>query len=302
MRETGTELLFSVDGTFAPWPGFGGLIERCVMPLFTIVEGQFRHIGTGFIISHNGLMMTAKHVLEEGQRYRTRRLNNNGEYYDHWELYALYTTDRPNDDPSDSTLGGLIPIDLIYCPEALDIALSWLKPLKNVTDDSQLTFPQIGLSARMPRVGEKIVGCGYHGSALETTRTNEGVLVDYDRKTAVSSGTIIELHPSGRDAGMLTFPCFRTDTRFESGMSGGPIFCEDGYVCGVICSSMAPTEDDSSYLSYGSWIKPAFGIQMEAIIEPNTVVEKMLLYDFAKKGFVETDESFDLVRLKEDES
>jgi hypothetical protein len=64
---------------------------------------------------------------------------------------------------------------------------------------------------------------------------------------------------------MLQFPCFRTDARFDPGMSGGPVFNNStGHLCGVICSSMPGTTNDAGHLSYASSLWPVTGTQIDA--------------------------------------
>lgn len=88
---------------------------------------------------------------------------------------------------------------------------------------------------------------------------------------------------------MLTFPCFQTDARFDHGMSGGPVFNEAGYVCGVICSSYQ-VENDPGYISHVSLIWPAMGIQIEVAGEGGKS-EMMFVYELAKNGLIATDDA-----------
>jgi hypothetical protein len=121
---------------------------------------------------------------------------------------------------------------------------------------------------------------------IEGSDLSHDEMIDYSQQTAYAPGSIVEVYPLRRDSGMLNFPCFRTNARFEPGMSGGPIFNESGSVCGVICSSMPPNEDDPQWLSYGSLIRPAMATQIAF-----SATEHHLLYELAVNGYVATDAS-----------
>ena len=121
-------------------------------------------------------------------------------------------------------------------------------------------------------------------------------LVDYSQNSAHSAGKVIEIFREKRDSGLLNFPCFRTDTRFDHGMSGGPVINEAGYVCGVICSSTTQFEDDPKYISYVSLIWPAMGINIDVAIEGGKS-EKRLIYELAKSGLIATDNAINNLNI-----
>lgn len=49
---------------------------------------------------------------------------------------------------------------------------------------------------------------------------------------------IEEIHPQRRDRALVDYPSFRTGVQYESGMSGGPIISESGYVIGIVSASV----------------------------------------------------------------
>jgi hypothetical protein len=249
---------YSTSGNFDPFPEFNSNIHQAVMPIVSIADGNLIAHGTGFTITSHGLIMTAKHVVEDAWSHRVRKLNEQGQFYDHYELYVLYQTKEPHPDGETQYIGGLIPVKkLWFCPE-LDIVYCWLWPLKTKEGDP-LIFPAFRLSLGVPKIGENVLGVGYYkmeGSEIKP-HILEKFIVGLSLNSAHSKGKVIELFLDGRDSGMLKFPCFRTDARFDPGMSGGPVFNEAGFVCGVICSSTTQVEDDPSYISYVSSIWPS---------------------------------------------
>jgi len=281
---------YSVGAGFSPLPAdHPSPIEQSVLPVFTRVADQLVPLGTAFMIAPNGLMMTARHVVEAALATKTHRSRDDGTFYDHYELYVLYLTGELSDNP-DAVNGGFLSVVRVWCSDNTDIGFCWLQTL--LKNDEPVSYPTMRLSPGLPRVGEKILGVGYH----KMNTTVAGVfccktVVDYSQDFAHASGSVITVHRERRDVGMLNFPCFHTDAQFEPGMSGGPIFDERGYVCGVICSSMPPIENDPRYISYGSllWIALGSSIEIASPIEERP--ENVTIYDLVSRGYIRTDES-----------
>jgi hypothetical protein len=87
-------------------------------------------------------------------------------------------------------------------------------------------------------------------------------MIEYTTNPYTASGVVEEVHDERRDSYRLPFPCFRTNARFDRGMSGGPVFSEEGYLCGIICSSMPPElgNEDGEHVSYVASLWPSMGI------------------------------------------
>ncbi len=115
-----------------------------------------------------------------------------------------------------------------------------------------------------PRHGSKVVAFGYHSSRT-ATRPNQigGYHLDLNDIAQSAAGTVTKIFPRGRDRGMYPFPCFQMNARFDSGMSGGPIFNEYGKLVGIISGSM-PEDGDLSAISYGATLAPIMNIQLSA--------------------------------------
>jgi Trypsin-like peptidase domain len=278
-------MIIHVTDGFAPFPGSGFPIEQTVMPLLTIADGEVASIGTGFIIAADGLMITAVHVIEEGMKRMVQKTNDDGSTENLLGFYAMYVTDQKHGTNDEHCLGGLLPIHKVSYSKGLDIGYCWLK--RPVIEGKPLTFPVLRLSPGLPKVGENVLGMGHYqmrGDILSQTQEN-GTVLKYDERTALTTGQITEIYPERRDNGMLTFPCFCTNARFEHGMSGGPILNEHGSVCGVICSCLPPGDDSPGYTSYGSLLWLALGTSIEVIPCEGAQPEMMSIYDLIQRGY-----------------
>ena len=268
------------DG-FAPFPSLGHHIQQSVMPLLVISGQSLIAIGTGFTVTSDGLMVTAAHVVEEAVRYGNPRKRHDGGLDYELQFYALYVTDQKHGDRGEY-IGGALPILKFWHSPELDIAFCRLGSPYG-PGGWVPNFPVLRLSPSVPAVGEKVCGCGYYQMQGDVGQlTPDGKLeVHYFQNTAYTPGRVAEVYPVRRDSAMLRFPCFRTDARFDPGMSGGPVINQQGNVCGIICSSLPGDELNPQHISYASLIWPAFGTPMEIEIphqQPTTT-----LYDLAKE-------------------
>jgi len=268
------------------------------MPIVAIADGEIIPLGTGFVISPDGFLMTAKHVIESFTTLLPPDRNGN-EFYKKYSLYALYVSNERHGKNNELYLGGMLPIRNVWFSTELDIAYCWVQKPFFIEKKELLQLPSVKLSPGVPKVGEKIIGFGYYQSqAILTAEVVEGKQVaEYKQETAFTTGEIVEIHSPKRDSSMLTFPCFQTSARFELGMSGGPIFNEKGFVCGVICSGYKEATDENGHVTYSSMIWPALGTSLEIKPSPSESVQMITAYEICKRGVFATDESINEVNL-----
>lgn len=282
MKESHSDELKLDEGALVPFPGPGFHdIQRSVMPLVTIADGKLVPLGTAFAIGPSGILLTAKHVVNHAKSFRTRKVGSNGKWYDHWELYALYMTNEPNDDGT-TYVGGLIGIDAVWDLDEIDIACCILQA--GTRDGVPLQFPVSQLTTDPPRTGEHVLGLGYH-----TMRGGEAVLgasekydVNYDQHTAFAHGRVEEVHIV-RGPSINAFPCFQTNARFDPGMSGGPVFNERGHVCGVITCGWKDLDRDG-FTSTASLLYPALALNGELVVDDEKRV--WTLHELASKNAI----------------
>jgi hypothetical protein len=105
---------------------------------------------------------------------------------------------------------------------ATDIALLTLKSCVGPTGPE----PCLELTLTPPPVGSRIVAYG-RPDGIEGT--------ELKAKCSQVICNVVKIFGQGRDQ-RLPFACFSVDHEFSAGMSGGPVFNEEGQVCGVVCS------------------------------------------------------------------
>jgi hypothetical protein len=179
-------------------------------------------------------------------------------------------------------LGGILPASKVHFNTDLDIAAISLHLPINTNTGKQLRMPAVPLNPALPTIGQHCFAFGYH--SMRWDQANDGkhthsVLQSY----SASRWLIEEIHASGRDK-HLSFPCFRTSSRFDGGMSGGPVLDEKGNVVGIVCSSFG-NADNEGYISYASLAGSALMLQIDVDVGGG-VIEKRLLHDLAKAGIV----------------
>ncbi|MCL4382307.1 MAG: serine protease [Patescibacteria group bacterium] len=289
----------TVTEKFSPLKIFGHRIQQIIMPIFAIAEGDIIPLGTGFIISQDGFMITAKHVIDEVFEKRFKRRDGSGRLYKNVEPYALYVTNAKNKDYPGNFIGGNWPIDRAWYKNELDIAYCWLRPA--IVDGQPFKFhSSLSLSPGIPKIGEHVLGFGYYKE--QSFFTGEIIkgrkVVSYSQETAFTQGFVKESFIPQRDNFHMNFPCFQTDARFEGGMSGGPIFNgSTGGVCGVICDSFGETDEHGEYTSYGSLIWPSLAINIETKMENDPSIDKLTVYEMIQRKFIRADDTFKNIEI-----
>jgi hypothetical protein len=155
--------------------------------------------------------------------------------------------------------------------------MTWQPP----PDPTKIWFPAWDLIP--PPIGSRIAGFGYARGQVNTPNDGVEVKVALDPRTTV--GEVVEIYLKGRDR-LLPFPCFRTNARFDPGMSGGPVFDETGRFCGLICSNLPPSDEGEDHVSWVTLLWPSLAVQVNADREGYTKDVKYPVHELARDQFL----------------
>lgn len=272
---------------------FPHITQQSIMPVCSIYEESIRPVGTCFAVSNHGLVLTARHVIDEALGIDKENPQGNGSW-----IGAIYIAEpRDNDDIPD-LLGGLLPVNKVHIIPSLDVAVMHLNLPVRVDDETGLPMPALRLSPGLPEIGSTCLALGYHsmeGRKLHGEMETHEIVQSY----SATRGKIEENHLPIRDPNILNFPCFRTSSRFDGGMSGGPIMNESGGVVGVVCSSYGSIEN-GPHLSYGSLIGPSLLLVIDSL--EDGIEKKKFLYDFYLGKSIGIDETISKVEIIRNEN
>jgi len=271
--------LAQVPVGFQPLPEVAHAMGSCTMPLVVCVDGDYKHIGTGFAISPNGLLLTAAHVIKAAQRLAGR---------ENWELYALYRSNEPHPDNPATCVGGLINVLYFSTTDATDIAVCCLNMPTRVATGERLTTPSVPLMLAPPKTGDKVIAVGYYEASISVRAYGDAAgesFLDYDHRSTCTSGEVTEVYPIRRDDGLLKWPCFETSAETRPGLSGGPVFHQSGAVCGVLCSQTPSPIDAGKYSFYASMVWPSLLLPVR-LINGDGHEEEFRLRDLGRTGLL----------------
>jgi Trypsin-like peptidase domain len=205
--------------------------------------------GTGVIIAQH-LAFAARHVLQEHWvRHHKESFPWSGQAAGRFSfILAQLVGDSLN----------LWTVTRIWAAAHTDIVVLLLTPLSEGA--RAYKFHRLRFDLLPPKVGEPIRAFGYSESRIEASAPQEFTLT---QRPVTTRGRVMEVHHLLRDEVTMPFPCFRTNARFDGGMSGGPVFNKEGRLCGLICSSYPPFMPDEDHASYAVSLWPAMSIQMD---------------------------------------
>ena len=286
---------FEHDGDFATIGPFPHETQMSIMPVVAMKGQYLRGVGTCFAISSQGLVLTARHVIEDALEIDERGEKKDPDLW----IGTLYAAAPGPEDVGrvPDLLGGLIRAQKVHYSESHDIALMHLSLPKRRETGETLRLPQLKLGMRIPQEGESCVAIGYHAMAWgqATGVYTHEVVQSY----SASQGRIGSVHVVKRDDVLMNFPCFQTDCKLVGGMSGGPVIeGVNGSVIGIVCSSFDVAEGEYQ-ISYASLAGASLLLVLDAMTEDGRT-ERKFLYDFVRGGAVTTDGEFRVVRDLED--
>lgn len=207
----------------------------------SVVRGEkWYPSGTGVVLAHN-LAVTAKHVIQDYLNRFGHRTSGAGVQYLDADVLAFHCS-GPNS-------GTFLQVPKIWPSPFTDIAFLQLNTRFN---------RRLVLDLNLPSEGDEVSAFGFHQSTstiLSSTReplpedirkqmnisaeSANLVTCQVDEKWDLLKGSVLDVYKDRRNTTeMGNFPSFYVSTKFEHGMSGGPVFNPKGELCGVMSSGM----------------------------------------------------------------
>jgi hypothetical protein len=169
-------------------------------------------------------------------------------------------------------------------------------------------FPYLPLplTFAVPRIGSRVICVGFGdlpvpdgGLSLDDIKCGRINLLDeYEHKLLAAEGRVTRIFTQRFASGSVSGPCFTIDAELPHGMSGGPVFSENGYVCGI--TSAGATHYFQTPTSIISMLYPllVMNIRFGGHIGSVRIQSNRQLIELIAKGAVITDGSEKLVKIR----
>ncbi len=225
-------------------------ITEFVVQITSNLDGQGHYAsGTGVIVAPY-LAFAALHVLQEHwMRHHSAQLPMAGEAVGRFSFVLAQLVENSLN---------LWTVTRLWATPNTDIVVVRLTPYSEGA--ANYKFRHLRIDLMPPAVGERIHAFGYSESLIASSGPKELTL---QQRPSTTHGDVVEVHHRLRDEVKMPFPCFRTNARFDGGMSGGPVFNDSGKLCGLVCSSYPPFMPDEDHASYAVSLWPAMGIPID---------------------------------------
>lgn len=283
-------------------PPYGHPLAQGVYPLFATVDERLFPLGTAFCLSKLGIVATAEHNIRDALRH-------------HWRGDTLRSMDKLPASYSLNDVG--LSILNHYLEKNSYIVHLW--PIENIqgappTDivygfpkfQTHFPFLPLPISFAVPRIGSRVICVGYSDTCfpdagiqcddLRYGRSNWFKAYKYNFK--VTMATVTRIFTQRFTNRFMEGPCFTIDNELNHGMSGGPVFNEAGYICGVV--SAGASNFFNSPASIVSLLYPTLltDIKLGVSIGPVRINGIRQLVSLIGQGFVITDGSESLVTIR----
>jgi V8-like Glu-specific endopeptidase len=257
-------------------------LEDAIADLCLILIGddglKLLALGTAVRIAP-GLALTAKHVIWSAWTNLQSSVLPSGSkpVQLSFQIYAINFS-------GESANPAFWTIERVWGPPLSDLAILQVRP---VSEDMDQKYANAGLriNALPPKVGDSVAAFGYPSSSIEAF-TREPLSITFRVHALTTSGPVLQVFDNRRERGMLNFPCFEINARFEPGMSGGGVFNQAGELCGIICSALRPA-DGVSHIAYAATLWPVLGTPID-FVPPGCIVKGPYgLFELGNTGLIE---------------
>ena len=230
--------------------------------------------------------VTAAHVVKDW----LEKFGDNSKQQS-FEIWAIHVRGGPE--------YSIWAVDSLWMNPISDIALLHTRPYNDVAS-AESSVACAALNLIPPKVGERIVGFGHYDPEQNISVADDGTRhIEINGFGAATVGEVKEIHHERRDMVRLPFSCFQVNARFDGGMSGGPVFNDQGQLCGVVCSNLPPSDDNDEHVSYVTTLWPLMATYINIALDGTKQDESYPLIELARKGVL-TAIGHEFVRIKGD--
>jgi V8-like Glu-specific endopeptidase len=242
-----------------------------------------------FIAPH--LAITAKHVIEHYWRvFKHSELKLPDSDF-HQELKGNFNMIGVQFLNKGTTTPALWNVTKLFFSRITDIVFLVMSPFSTTAREYKWRYPTIDFNP--PKINSTISCFGYKDTFAEAEHND----VKWKLDPTTSTGKVIEIHKTKRDNFSINFPCIHTNARFDPGMSGGPVFNDQGLLCGVISANLPPSEEGEEHASYAALIWPSMSTPINLKREGIKENEYYPIFDLFKNNFVKSN-NIDKLSLK----
>jgi hypothetical protein len=262
------------------------LLGQSIVPVVAHVPGErvLRCLGTGFFISCSGLLVTAAHVITdpiERQYGAVNELDNRTWHFGdltlgvmiplnpvlqgagyvfcemEWATFLAERAEQP------------LPIAGVNLKLTSDTAICKISPIADGIAHQPLAIVQPGLAGTGMAVGKTATAIGYGEMRdVELEQESERVMSGhFFFDLHASTGVILERFPDNLGRRHVPTPgaCFSAELRLPAGMSGSPIFDEEGiYVHGAVSKGWVDERGPVRF-GYGSMLAPSLALPIKSL-------------------------------------
>ena len=252
-------------------------ITKVGLPLIAVQDREASYLWGSACLISPWLAMTASHVIKDYSKHLEGKEAEPGFTERKYELLTYVVTDQGK-----TTLPFFV--GPVWYNDATDISVLQLLPGGPMRSDHVWECPVLELLP--PKLGSRVFAFGYPRSSVSA---NAPYTFEARTDASTATGTVLTVHDEYRDKGMLKFPCFETNARFDHGMSGGPVLDDQGHVCGIIGTGLSPGVEGGEHYSHASTLWPVMGTMVSFPWEDRYPRGTSFpLYEFAKAGFIDT--------------
>jgi len=212
--------------------GSGNIVKE-ILAIFPIIKEtdpeHWEIIGTGFYITANGIVATARHVLADV-------IDENKKKQKHAIFLAHFY---------EKNKFLIRPIVKAILSNEADVALGLPAEFKNDETGELLRSKVLTLTTEIAKTGDRLATFAYPKSYTKQKEIH--CWPDY------YEGTVTEYYPNGHI--LLKEACYQTSINILPGASGGPVFSPDGHVIGINSAGFNGQPDISHVSCISSLLK-----------------------------------------------